>query len=100
MKAALTDEEIWERFKEIVDKEILPYERVYEVSLAELGYLIFGDVDENDLKGLNQRLTYVLKKHKIRVIMRGGRRYALIPERLLKESEAPKKRKRGLEHEV
>jgi len=94
MRVELTDKEIWERFKEAIDKEIIPYQRVYEVSLTELGYLIFREVDENDLKGLNQRLAHVLKKHKIRIVMRGGRRYVLIPERFL----APKRRGAELEH--
>lgn len=96
MKAVLTDKEIWERFKEIVSEKEILTERIYQIRLTDLGRLIFENADENDLKGLNQRLACVLRRHQIRVIMRGGRRYVLIPERLLRELEAPKKRKTEL----
>ena len=97
MRRGLTDQEVWERVKEIiVNQRVIP-ERLYAYPLTKLGSLVFGTPDPNYLKPLNHQLAHVLKKHGIKVIKRSYVRYALIPESLLKRLEAKERRKEEME---
>ncbi|RLG02558.1 MAG: hypothetical protein DRN61_06265 [Thaumarchaeota archaeon] len=89
----MSEAEIWRRIRDALSGEIIACQKIYEVPLTSLGYLVWGDVDYDDLKGLNRQLAHVLKKRRIKIVRKHGRRYALIPERLL----APRKRKMKLE---
>ena len=91
----MNESEIWRRIREALSRDVIGCQKIYEVSLTSLGYLIFGDVDYDDLKGLNRQLAHILKKRGIKIVRKHGRRYALIPERLL----APRKRKMKVEIE-
>jgi len=88
VKRNLTDQEIWERVREIIVKRKLVPEKYYAFSLTKLGYLVFQTFDSNDLKGVNKILAHILKKHGIRIIFRKDGRYALVHEDLVKRLEA------------
>jgi len=83
----LNEREIWKRIREVLQTEIIPHRKIYEVPLPSLGYLIFRNADFDDLKGWNRFLAHVLRKHKIKIIRKQGRRYALIPERILRKKK-------------
>ena len=88
MKTELTDKELWERFKEVVGRGRVAYQRFYAVPLVDLGSQIFGTADPYDLRALNRSLARALRRRGIRIVKRGHMRHALIPEDLLRRARA------------
>jgi len=91
----IDEREIWRRVQALVDDEMIPRRLYIEVPLPLLGSILWPQASSNDLKNRNKILARILRRKGVRIERRHGRRYALIPERLL----APKKRKTKLEVE-
>ena len=84
-----------EALQTIINDDDIPCRFYIEVPLPLLGSILWPQASSNDLKNRNKILARILRRKGVRIERRHGRRYALIPERLL----APKKRKTKLEVE-
>jgi len=92
---SINEQQIWRRVQTIVNDEAIPRRLYIEIPLPLLGSILWPQASSNDLKNRNKILARILRRKGVKIERRHGRRYALIPERLL----ALKKRKMKLEIE-
>ena len=92
---SINEQQIWRRVQTIVNDEAIPRRLYIEIPLPLLGSILWPQASSNDLKNRNKILARILRRKGVRIERRHGRRYALIPERLL----APREKRTKLEVE-
>jgi len=80
---------LWEEVQKLLPH--LPF--TLEISLGFLEQALWPTADSNELKFKGKILSHVLRSHQVKIVKRGGVRYAIFPKRILDEAKQKRSRK-------